>query len=88
MDTDLTDQHFENCLMSNVSVLSLSAGCPLDFDYNIYLEEVFRQHLVGQLAIVPSAIFSAFAIGKLGRVKIIGESEVKPLTGTLEPKAH
>jgi hypothetical protein len=78
VDTDLTDQHFENCLISNVTVLSLSAGCPLDFDYNIYLEEVFHEHLMGQFAILPGAIFSAFVIGKLGRVKTIGESEIKP----------
>ncbi|KDR10619.1 synaptic vesicle glycoprotein 2B-like [Zootermopsis nevadensis] len=74
VDTDLTDQHFENCLITNVTVLSLSAGCPLDFDYNIYLEEVFHEHLVGQIAILPGALLSALAIGKLGRVKIIGLS--------------
>lgn len=77
VDTDLTDQHFENCLITNVTVLSLSAGCPLDFDYNIYLEEVFHEHLVGQIAILPGALLSALAIGKLGRVKIIGESKTR-----------
>jgi hypothetical protein len=59
--------------MSNITVLSLSAGCPLDFDYNIHMEEVFQEHLVGQLAILPGALFSALAINKLGRVKIIGK---------------
>ena len=72
IDTDLTDQHFENCVFTNTSLQSLSAGCPLDFDYNIHLEEVFQEHLVGQLAILPGALFSALAIDKLGRVKIIG----------------
>ncbi|PSN45332.1 hypothetical protein C0J52_18069 [Blattella germanica] len=65
--------YFKNCtIKDSSSILTLSAGCSLDFDYNIHLEEVFQEHLVGQLAILPGAFFSALAIDKLGRVKIIG----------------
>lgn len=74
VDTDLSDQHFENCVMSNITVLSLSTGCPLDFDYNIHLEEVLMIQTFGHLVILPGAMFSAFAINKLGRVKVIGLS--------------
>jgi len=76
VDTDLSDQHFENCVMSNITVLSLSTGCPLDFDYNIHLGEVLRIQTFGQLAILPGVVFSALAINKLGRVKVIGESKI------------
>lgn len=74
VDTDLSDQHFENCLMSNITVLSLSTGCPLDFDYNIRLDEMLIVQMAGQLAILPGAVLSALAIDKLGRVKVIGPS--------------
>ncbi|PNF42036.1 hypothetical protein B7P43_G12228 [Cryptotermes secundus] len=74
VDTDLSDQHFENCLMSNITVLSLSTGCPLDFDYNIRLDEVLIGQMAGQVAILPGAVLSALAIDKLGRVKVIGLS--------------
>jgi hypothetical protein len=76
VDTDLSDQHFKNCTTSNITVLSLSTGCPLDFDYNIHLGEVLRIQTFGQLAILPGAVFSALAINKLGRVKVIGESKI------------
>jgi len=62
--------------MSNITVLSLSTGCPLDFDYNIHLGEVLRIQTFGHLAILPGAVFSALAINKLGRVKVIGESKI------------
>jgi len=62
--------------MSNITVLSLSTGCPLDFDYNIHLEEVLMIQTFGHLVILPGAVFSAFAINKLGRVKVIGESKI------------
>nr|CAD7198293.1 unnamed protein product [Timema douglasi] len=71
VDTDLS-HHFENCKLDNNTVLSLTAGCALDFDYNIHLDEVFRENLVGQLAILPGAFISAFVIDKMGRVKMIG----------------
>jgi hypothetical protein len=78
VDTDITKEDFDPRPEGNVTFQSLSARCPLDFDYNIYLEEVFHEHLVGHFAILPAALLSAFAIGKLGRGKIIGESEIKP----------
>jgi hypothetical protein len=60
--------------MSNITVLSLSTGCPLDFDYNILQDEVLIVQIAGQLAILPGAVLSALAIDKLGRVKVIGKS--------------
>jgi hypothetical protein len=72
--------------MSNITVLSLSTGCPLDFDYNIRLDEVLIVHIAGQLAILPGAVFSALAIDKLGRVKVIGKSEIENFTSALNLK--
>jgi ABC-type enterobactin transport system permease subunit len=72
--------------MSNITVLSLSTGCPLDFDYNIRLDEVLIVQVAGQLAILPGAVFSALAIDKLGRVKVIGKSENKNSTNALHLK--
>lgn len=84
MDTDLSQQHFENCVMTNITVLSLSTGCPLDFDYNIHLGEVLSIQTFGRLAILPGAVISAVAINKLGRVKVIGESKITGLNRMLE----
>jgi ABC-type enterobactin transport system permease subunit len=72
--------------MSNITVLSLSTGCPLDFDYNIRLDEVLIVQMAGQLAILPGAVFSALAIDKLGRVKVIGKSENESSTNALNLK--
>ncbi|XP_049807229.1 synaptic vesicle glycoprotein 2B-like [Schistocerca nitens] len=74
VDTNLSDQHFKNCLLQNNTKLSLIPGCQKDFDYNIYLKEVFQENLVGQLAILPGAFISGFIIDKTGRVKVIGIS--------------
>jgi ABC-type enterobactin transport system permease subunit len=72
--------------MSNITVLSLSTGCPLDFDYNIRLDEVLIVQVAGQLAILPGAVFSALAIDKLGRVKVIGKSQNENSTNALNLK--
>ncbi|XP_063237443.1 synaptic vesicle glycoprotein 2C-like [Bacillus rossius redtenbacheri] len=74
VDTDLSEQHFRDCRLLNNTVVSLAVGCPLDFDYNIHLEEVFQENLVGQLAILPAALVSAFVVDRMGRVKMIGIS--------------
>jgi hypothetical protein len=61
-DTDLTEQRFLNCRLINNTILSLTDGCTLDFDYNIHLEEVFVENLVGMCAMLPGAFLSGETI--------------------------
>nr|CAI5860033.1 unnamed protein product [Callosobruchus analis] len=45
IDTDLTDHHFINCNLINNTFLSLVSGCNVDFDYNIYLDDLYDETL-------------------------------------------
>ncbi|KAF4527248.1 hypothetical protein B566_EDAN015921 [Ephemera danica] len=62
---------FQRCHLVNNSILSLSPGCHLDFDYNIHLQDVFQENLVGQLALLPGALVCAFLVDRVGRTRII-----------------
>ncbi|CAB3373530.1 Hypothetical predicted protein [Cloeon dipterum] len=68
----ITSGRFERCLLVNNSILSLAQGCHLDFDYNIHLQDIFTENLVGQLALLPGAFVCAFLVDRVGRIKIIG----------------
>ncbi|XP_067003158.2 synaptic vesicle glycoprotein 2B [Anabrus simplex] len=74
VDTDLKIKHFEGCELINNTFIVLTTVCQLDFDYNIHLEDVFQENLVGQLSLIPGAFLSAFVVDRLGRVKVIGLS--------------
>jgi hypothetical protein len=67
----ITSGRFERCLLVNNSILSLAQGCHLDFDYNIHLQDIFQENLVGQLALLPGAFVCAFLVDRIGRIKII-----------------
>ncbi|XP_059473712.1 synaptic vesicle glycoprotein 2B-like [Neocloeon triangulifer] len=68
----ITSGRFEHCNLVNNSILSLSQGCHLDFDYNLHLQDIFTENLVGQLALLPGALVCAFLVDRVGRIKIIG----------------
>jgi len=74
IDTDLFPYRFENCVMTNNSFNSMDAYCPLDFDYNIHLDDVFLEHLIGELALLPGLMLAAFLMDRFGRVRLIGVS--------------
>jgi hypothetical protein len=69
----ITSGRFERCHLVNNSILSLSQGCHLDFDYNIHLQDIFTENLVGQLALLPGAFVCVFLVDRIGRIKIISE---------------
>jgi len=74
IDTDLFPYRFENCSMVNNSFNSMDAYCALDFDYNIHLDEIFLENLIGELALLPGLIVAAFLMDRFGRVRLIGLS--------------
>lgn len=67
---------FENCAISNTSFDSMDTSCALDFDYNIHLDEVFQEHLIGEVALIPGLILAACLMDRLGRVRLIGNQLV------------
>ncbi|XP_053696577.1 synaptic vesicle glycoprotein 2C-like [Sabethes cyaneus] len=54
IDTDLTERHFINCLMNNITTLRLLSTCDRDFEYNIYLDSLWKSHFG---ALLPGIIF-------------------------------
>ena len=74
VDTDLFPYRFDACQLSNTSFTSMDAFCPLDFDYNIHLGDVFLEHLVGEVALIPGFVAAACFIDRFGRVRIIGNT--------------
>ncbi|XP_055635000.1 synaptic vesicle glycoprotein 2A-like [Toxorhynchites rutilus septentrionalis] len=54
IDTDLTERHFVDCLMNNVTTLRLLSTCDRDFEYNIYLDTVWKSHFG---ALLPAVVF-------------------------------
>ncbi|CAG0893701.1 unnamed protein product [Cyprideis torosa] len=73
-DTDFYDFRFQNTNKVNTTNVALMVGCQLDFDFNIQLEEVFHEHLFGQLALIPGTIVSLFLLDKFGRVHVLAGS--------------
>lgn len=72
VDTDFFPYRFEDCRMEDTTFDSMDAFCPLDFDYNIHLGEVFLEHLVGELALIPGLILAALLMDRFGRARLIG----------------
>ncbi|CAH2007800.1 unnamed protein product [Acanthoscelides obtectus] len=62
IDTDLTDHHFINCNLINNTFLSLVSGCNVDFDYNIYLEDLYDETLAWAGFMFPSLFFMGFVL--------------------------
>ncbi|XP_067123934.1 synaptic vesicle glycoprotein 2C-like [Centruroides vittatus] len=73
-DTDFYDYKFQNCFFHDTNISNLKTGCPIDFDINYKLSEIFLQNLITQLAIIPGNILSAYALDWLGRVRTMGTS--------------
>ncbi|KAL1375580.1 hypothetical protein pipiens_017409 [Culex pipiens pipiens] len=54
IDTDLTERHFVDCTMNNITTLRLVSTCDRDFEYNIYLDSLWKSHFG---ALLPGIIF-------------------------------
>lgn len=75
VDTDFYDFRFEDCIFHNsTTFLNRRTGCPIDFDVNFRLSDVFVENLFAQLAIIPGNIISSCVIDRVGRVKTLGIS--------------
>ncbi|KAF7267284.1 hypothetical protein GWI33_019474 [Rhynchophorus ferrugineus] len=71
IDTDLTDHHFLNCNLTNNSFLSLISNCVVDFDYNIYLDDLYGETLAWSCCMIPALFLFGFLLQFTTRSKII-----------------
>lgn len=75
VDTDFYDFRFRDCAFHNsTTFLNRRTGCPIDFDVNFRLSDVFVENLFAQLAIIPGNIISSCVIDRLGRARTLGIS--------------
>jgi len=71
VDTDFFPYRFEGCHMEDTTFDSMDAFCPLDFDYNIHLGEVFLEQLIGEVSLIPGLILAALLMDRFGRARLI-----------------
>ncbi|KAI9559572.1 hypothetical protein GHT06_013577 [Daphnia sinensis] len=74
VDTDFFPYRFESCTMEGTTFDSMDAFCALDFDYNIHLGEVFLEHLIGEVALIPGLVLAAMLMDRFGRARLISLS--------------
>lgn len=74
VDTDLTHHHFINCNLANNTFLSLISECIVDFDYNIYLEDLYANTLAWAGAMFPALLFMGFILETTIRPPLIFSS--------------
>ncbi|EFX65790.1 hypothetical protein DAPPUDRAFT_65198 [Daphnia pulex] len=74
VDTDFFPYRFEGCHMEDTTFDSMDAFCPLDFDYNIHLGEVFLEQLIGELSLIPGLVLAALLMDRFGRARLISIS--------------
>ncbi|KAF5270225.1 hypothetical protein FQA39_LY08439 [Lamprigera yunnana] len=71
IDTDLTEQHFLNCNLINNTFLSLLSGCVVDFDYNIYLNDLFEETVAWAGPMVPALLILGFVLEATSRPPVL-----------------
>ncbi|CAH1110318.1 unnamed protein product [Psylliodes chrysocephalus] len=71
IDTDLTNHHFLNCSLINNTFLSLISDCIIDFDYNIYLEDLYEETLSWSGFMFSSLLFIGFILETASRPPVI-----------------
>lgn len=79
VDTDFFPYRFENCQIIDTKFDSMDAFCQLDFDYNIHVGEVFLEHLIGEVALIPGLVVAALLMDRFGRARLIGNCLIKCL---------
>lgn len=76
VDTDFFPDRFKDCQIIDTNFDSMDAFCPLDFDYNIHVGEVFLEHLIGEVALIPGLVVAALLMDRFGRARLIGKRVV------------
>ncbi|KAJ8955881.1 hypothetical protein NQ318_005429 [Aromia moschata] len=71
IDTDLTDHHFVGCNLVNNTFLSLISDCTVDFDYNIYLEDLYDETLAWSGFMIPSLFFMGLILETTTRPPVV-----------------
>lgn len=66
----MTDRHFDNCIINNTEIIRLSGTCDRDFEYNIYLDAVWRSNLGALIPAMLATILIGEAVQQLGRTRI------------------
>lgn len=62
VDTDFTDNHFINCIMINNTFLSLISKCNVDFDFNIYLNDFYKETIAWAGPMMPALLVVGFLL--------------------------
>lgn len=71
VDTDLTHHHFLNCTLSNNTFMSLISDCIVNFDYNIYLDDLYEDTIAWAGSMFPALLFMGFILETASRPPII-----------------
>lgn len=71
VDTDLTTHDFVNCELLNNTFLSLLPDCTVDFDYNIYLEDLFQETDAWAWPMFPALLVIGFLLESTTRPPVI-----------------
>ncbi|KAI4467048.1 synaptic vesicle glycoprotein 2 [Holotrichia oblita] len=61
-DTDLTEHHFINCNMINNTFIALISGCTIDFDYNIFVEDLYQETIAWAGPMLPALLVIGFML--------------------------
>lgn len=60
-----------NSVLINNTFLSVSSDCSLDFDYNIYLDDLYQETIAWAGPMVPSLLFIGFVLEAMTRPPLI-----------------
>ncbi|XP_060529867.1 synaptic vesicle glycoprotein 2C-like [Cylas formicarius] len=71
IDTDLRDYNFVGCVLVNNTFISLISECVVDFDYNIYLEDLYDETLAWSSFMVPTLFSYGFAMETVSRTRAV-----------------
>lgn len=71
VDTDLTSHDFVDCDLLNNTFLSLMPDCTIDFDYNIYLEDLFQETEAWAGPMLPALLIVGFVLEATSRPPVI-----------------
>ncbi|CAG9860560.1 unnamed protein product [Phyllotreta striolata] len=71
IDTDLTNRHFINCSLVNNTFLSLISDCIVDFDYNVFLDDLNDDTLAWAGFMFPALFFIGFVLETVPRPPVV-----------------
>lgn len=84
IDTALTDYNFINCNLLNNSHLSVISECSINFDYNIYLEDLYLETITWAGFMFPALQFLSIISQTIPRPTVIsGVLALATVTSTM-----